>query len=163
MKLTRTFAITSDEFYDFLESDLLANATANPSKPLCVTEIKKGFKYSKHENDALTRIDVEILDYQRHMHYKSQTKSISDTITIEYMTKTCATGLEITFVQRLDSFEKTNHNKFMELFSQAVYLGRMTDTLYDIERKITKKRDGIEEVPRAQPVRHQWLRKIVSK
>ncbi|MDD3027834.1 MAG: DUF3284 domain-containing protein [Erysipelotrichaceae bacterium] len=163
MKLIRTFAFTSDEFYDFLESDLLANAAKCTSRPLCVNDIKKGFKYSKHDSNAHTRIDVTILDYQRHLHYKSKIKSIGDTITIEYETRNCEQGLEITFNQHFESFESTSHNKFMELFSQAVYLGRMTDTLYDIERKIVKRREGIFDIPEVSPVEHKWLRKLVSK
>ena len=163
MKLIRTFAFTSDEFYDFLESDLLANAAKCTSRPLSVNDIKKGFKYSKHDNNAHTRIDVTILDYQRQLHYKSKIKSISDTITIEYATRPCEKGLEITFIQGFESFETTKHNKFMELFSQAVYLGRMTDTLYEIEKKIINRREGIEEKVIVQPEQHKLLRKLISK
>ncbi len=163
MKLIRTFPITIDEFYDFLESDLLANAATCTSRSLSVNDIKKGFKYSKHDNNAHTRIDVTILDYQRHKHYKSKIKSIADTITIEYETRTCEKGLEITFNQHFESFETTRHNKFMELFSQAVYLGRMTDTLYDIERKIVNRREGITEIVQPRQTEHKLLRKLISK
>ena len=146
MKLTRILKITEKEFYDFLETDLLSNIRQCTGKELSVKDIKKGLKYSKHEEDALTRIDVSILDYERGSTYKSITKSLADTITISFETEVVNDGLKIIFNQNLENFESKKQNKLLRLFSEAVYLGRMTDTLYDIQKKIIDNRSESVEV-----------------
>ncbi|MGG7059023.1 DUF3284 domain-containing protein [Clostridium tertium] len=145
MKLTRILKITEKEFYDFLETDLLSNIRQCTGKELSVKDIKKGLKYSKHEEDALTRIDVSILDYERGSIYKSITKSLADTITISFETEVVDDGLKIIFNQHLENFESKKQNKVLRMFSEAVYYGRMTDTLYDLQKKIIDNRvDSVE-------------------
>lgn len=143
MKLTRILKITEKEFYDFLETDLLSNIRQCTSKELSIKDIKKGLKYSKHEEDVLTRIDVSVLDYQRGSIYKSVTKSFVDTITISFETEVVANGLKIIFNQHLENFERKKQNKAIKMFSEAVYYGRMTDTLYDIQNKIINNKKEI--------------------
>ncbi|WP_234122544.1 DUF3284 domain-containing protein [Clostridium hydrogenum] len=140
MKLTRILKITEKEFYDLLENDLLSNIYQCTGKELSVNDIKKGLKYAKQDKDALTRTDISILDYERGAVYKSEIKSIADTITISFETEVVDTGLKIVFNQCFESFKSEKHNKLMRLFSEAVYYGRMTDTLYDMEKKILKNR-----------------------
>lgn len=145
MKLTRILKVTEKEFYDFLEDSLLSDIYQWTSKELSVDNIKKGLKYSKHDQDTFTRIDISISDYKRGTSYKSEIKSMSDTITISYETEAVADGLKIVFIQTFESFEKGKHNKLMKMFSEAVYYGRMSDNLFDIQNKIIKKRKGIPE------------------
>lgn len=145
MKLTRILKITEKEFYDFLETDLLSNIHQYTCRKLSVKDIKKGLKFSKHEQDALARIDVSILDYKRGSVYKSVTKSLADTITISFQTEVVDEGLKIIFNQHLDSFENKKQNKILRMFSEAVYYGRMTDTLYDIQKKIINNREIVLE------------------
>jgi len=141
MKLTRVLKITEKEFYDFLENDLLSNIYQCTGKELSVNDIKKGLKYAKQQDkDALTRTDISILDYERGAVYRSEIKSIADTITISFETEVVKDGLKIVFTQCIKSFDEKKHNKFMKLFSEAVYYGRMTDTLYGMEEKILKSR-----------------------
>lgn len=140
MRLTRVLKITEKEFYDFLENDLLFNIFQCTNKKLGVNDIRKGLNYTKNNKDALTSIDISILDYKRGSFYKSKTKSIADTITISFETEVVSDGLKIVFNQYIDSFENQKHNKFMRLFSEGVYYGRMTDTLYDIQKKIINSR-----------------------
>ena len=146
MRLTRILKITEKEFYDFLETSLLSNIRQCTGRELSIKDIKKGFKYSKHEEDVLTRIDVSILDYERGFIYQSITKSLADTITISFETEVVKDGLKIIFNQSLENFESKKQNKFLRMFSEAVYLGRMTDTLYDIEKKIMNNRSESVEV-----------------
>jgi hypothetical protein len=141
MKITRVLKVTEKEFYDFLEDSLLSDIYQCTNKNLSVESIQKGLKYSKHDKDAFTRIDISILDYKRGVSYKSEIKSMADTITISYETEVVDDGLKILFNQNFESFESKKHNKFMRLFSEAVYYGRMTDTLYDIQNKIINKRE----------------------
>lgn len=145
MKLTRILKVTEKEFYDFLENDLLSNIYQCTNNKLSVKDIKKGLKYTKHAEDALTRIDISILDYKRDVFYKSEIKSMADTITISFETEVVNEGLKVIFNQYIESFEKGKHNKLMKLFSEAVYYGRMTDKLYDIQKSIISTREGALE------------------
>lgn len=143
MKLTRVLKITEKEFYDFLEKDLLSNIYQCTNNKLSVKDIKKGLRYTKNAEDTLTRIEIYILDYKRDEFYKSQIKSFADTIIISFETEVVDEGLKIIFNQYIESFEVGKHNKLMKLFSEAVYYGRMTDKLYDIQKNIMKNREGI--------------------
>ncbi|WP_418219558.1 DUF3284 domain-containing protein [Clostridium isatidis] len=87
-----------------------------------------------------------MLDYKRGSLYKAEIKSIYDTIRISYETKEVDNKLKIIFNQHIESFESKKHNKFMKFFSEGVYLGRMTDTLYDIQNKIIKERESLTEL-----------------
>lgn len=163
MKLTRILKITEKDFYDFLENDLLSNINQCKGKEISVEDIKKGLKYSKYDNNAHTRIDITILEYKRGEFYKSQIKSLLDTITISYETEVVDEGLKIIFSQHIESFEKEKHNKLMRMFSEAVYYGRMTDTLYDIQKKILNSKEGIVETFIPEPVGHKHIKKLFSK
>jgi hypothetical protein len=143
MKLTRVLKITEKEFYDFLEKDLLSNIYQCTNNKLSVKDIKKGLRYTKNAEDTLTRVEISILDYKRDEFYKSQVKSFADTIIISFETEVVDEGLKIIFNQYIESFEVGKHNKLMKLFSEAVYYGRMTDKLYDIQKNIIKNREGI--------------------
>ena len=137
MKLTRILKITEKDFYDFLENDLISNIYKFTNKEVSKIDIKKGLKYTKYDNNAHIKLDISILEYERGKIFKSMTKSLFDTITISFETETVDNGLKIIFNQDIESFKKEKHNKFMRLFSEAVYYGRMSDTLYDIQKKIT--------------------------
>lgn len=136
MKLTRILKITEKEFYDFLENDLISNIYKFTNQKVSRIDIKKGLKYTKYDDNAHIKLDILILEYKRGEIFKSSTKSMFDKITISFQTEIVDEGLKIIFNQNIESFEKEKHNKFMRLFSEAVYYGRMSDTLYDIQKKI---------------------------
>lgn len=145
MKLIRTLEVSEDEFYDYLESDLVANIQQCEGKDVSVRDIKKGLKYSIHDKKANVRTDVTILEYKRGDYYKARVKSPADTITISYKTEPDEKGLKVVFNQLIDSFENSRQNKVMRLFSEGVYFGRMSDALQNIQKKIIERRTTVEE------------------
>lgn len=145
MKLIRTLEVSEDEFYDYLESDLVANIQQCEGKDVSVRDIKKGLKYSIHDKKANVRTDVTILEYKRGDYYKARVKSPADTITISYKTEPDEKGLKVIFHQLIDSFENSRQNKVMRLFSEGVYFGRMSDALQNIQKKIIERRTTVEE------------------
>lgn len=147
MNLTRTIKVSEQEFYDYLENDLIATYNQCTGKTITGADIKKGLNYSKNDNHTHARIDITIQDYRRGEHYQAKLKSMADTITISYRTRPVDNHLEIDFSQRIASFENERHNKAMKMFSEAVYFGRMSDTLFDIQKKIINRREGIVETP----------------
>lgn len=138
MKITRTLQVSEQEFYDYLEQDILSNVQQNSDSCLHAQDIKKGLKYSRNKSDRNARIDVMILEYQRGTCYKVEITSLTDTIVLSYETITTENGLTVIFHQTIQSFEKKKHKKLMKMFSEGIYLGRMCDVLYDIQTKIQK-------------------------
>lgn len=142
MKLTRTLSISEDEFYDHLENELLATIQECSLKELSAKDIKKGLKYSKNEGNANARIDVTILEYERGTIFKSITKTLTDTIVMSFETEIEEKGLKVLFLQDIESFNKKRRGA-MRVFSEGVYLGRMSETIYGIQSKIEKQREAL--------------------
>ena len=71
---------------------------------------------------------------------------MADTITISFETELVDDGLKIVFNQHLEDFENKKQNKVLRMFSEAVYYGRMTDTLYDLQKKIIDNRSESVEI-----------------
>ena len=139
MKLTRTLNITSDEFYSYLEKQLISDAKKQANKK--ITTVEKGVHFSRHGEDRYARIDFKILDYQRNELYILQMKSYTDTITISYKTREVEKGLEVEFEQTIDSEKNKKRNALSRKFSETVYLSQMSRTIYDIETAIIKERE----------------------
>ena len=137
MKLIRKLQITEDEFYDYLENDLLAPyQDINPD-----VEFKKGAIYTNNQEDPTAQVTLEILDYKRYSHYKALVKSYTDNLIISYQTLSLDNGnIEIIFEQNIQSFKRKN--RFFSLFKESIYLGRMSDSLQDLQQKIIQKRNS---------------------
>lgn len=163
MKLTRTLNISETEFYDYLEQDLSSTIFLCEQTEVTTADIKKGLRYSKYAEDTHARMDIEVLAYQRGSFYQVRVKTMADTILLSYESTPVPDGLQIIFQQHIDSFENKKHNRFMKLFSEGIYYGRMSDTLFEIQKKIIQKRDGIEEMPKPKPFEHKHIKKLLTK
>ena len=138
MKITRVLDVTKDEFYDYLESQLLSDIQKHSKE---ITQVKKGAAYTRFDEKTQSSISFEIEDYERGSSYRMKVKSPHDTYTVHYVTREVAKGLEVVFYQAIESFESTTQNKFLKLFSEAVYFGRMSDALFDIQKGISRNRN----------------------
>lgn len=138
MKLIRTLHITSQEFYHYLEKELLQDAKKYGHKN--VSRVEKGLHFSKYGDDQYARVDVKVLDYVRNQIYSLQMKSYTDTVTVTYKTNETDDGLEIEFEEIISSEKKKKRNKISQKFSETIYLSRMSQTIYDIETAIVKER-----------------------
>ncbi|MPN53687.1 hypothetical protein SDC9_201352 [bioreactor metagenome] len=138
MKITRVLEVTEKEFYDHLESQLLSDFQKHAKE---LTEVKKGAAYTKFDEKTQSSVSDEIEDYARGNSYRMKVKSALDTYTVDYKTRTTEKGLEVVFYQEVESFEKTTQNKFLRLFSEAVYYGRMSDALFEIQKGIARNRN----------------------
>lgn len=136
MKITRTLKVTSDAFYDYLEEQISKDILNNTSLQSPSVKIEKGLKYTINKNDIHTRKEFKVLEYIRGKAYKAQIKTISDTVTITYETEEIEEGLRVTLHQVVKSFEEKKQIRIMKAFSELIYLGRMSDTLYDIQKQI---------------------------
>jgi hypothetical protein len=170
MKIIRTLTITSDEFYDFLETSVLAQANASPaSRKFHRGDIRTGLRFA--QGPAGARTTFVITDYVRGLRYCAQSCGVADTIFVSYHTNAKEEGLEVTYEQTIEGYEEASSkkNRFLRGFSDAVYLSRMSNSLYDIQNKILNHRQGADpkktpSLPqRREPILYQIYKKSVEK
>ncbi|EAC5418049.1 DUF3284 domain-containing protein, partial [Listeria monocytogenes] len=130
----RTLQISENEFYDYLEGELIRECQ------LTKTKIEKGLNYKKTDPKTQLEISVFVINYIRGTLYEVKISSSYETYFLKYTTQENENGLEIQFEQHIESFEIKKQNRLMRLFSEGVYLGRMSDTLFDIQKKVHEKR-----------------------
>ena len=163
MKITRTLQVTECAFYDYLENEIITNIDSCANKEITTNDIMKGLCYTKQGDNVYSRVEVTILEYERGKLYKAKIHSMADTIILSYETSVVEKGLQIIFHQYIESFENKKQNRFLRLFSEGVYYGRMSDTLYDIQKKILNHHAGIAEVEQTPISTHKHLKKLIAK
>ena len=72
MKLIRTFEITTDEFYDYLEAQLLEEISKTTKKNVKKSVIKSGYSYEN--KDARSKIVID--KYVRGKIYQSAVRQL---------------------------------------------------------------------------------------
>lgn len=161
MKLIRTFQITSDEFYDYLEEQLLLDIQNTTNRKVSAKELKKGFRYEKKQANTV----ITINEYSRGASYSTTAKSRTDFITVTYRTKETKEGLTIEFEEYLDSYDKVRDKKnpISRGFHDWINFGRMSNTLYGIRNEILNRREGIQTKKFQQPDTMKGLRKKLEK
>lgn len=140
MKIIRELQVTSDEFYDFLESEFLNQINQADNQTKKIDRLKKGLRYSKLSDNVYTKTDYEILDYHRHETYVIQISSHSEKTITSYKTKPCAKGLEVTLEQEQNKLTKNSKSKIIKWMGELLYFGRLSENLYKIQGEIEKAR-----------------------
>lgn len=161
MKLIRTFAITSKEFYDYLENALMEEIAKNTNKKPKRNVIKKGFTYEN--KNAKSKIVID--EYVRGHSYHSTVRSATSFIHVRYETEETEEGLKISFEQVMSGDENIpNKNVLYRTWYNWITFGRMSHTLYDMRDAIIKIRNG--ESPQKASINydsHQRLKKYLTK
>lgn len=140
MKIIRELQVTSNEFYDFLESEFLNQINQADNQTKKIDRLKKGLRYSKLSDNVYTKTDYEILDYHRHETYVIQISSHSEKTITSYKTKPCAKGLEVTLEQEQNKLTKNSKSKLIKWVGELLYFGRLSENLYKIQGEIEKTR-----------------------
>ena len=154
MKLIRTFEITADEFYDYLEAQLLEEISKTTKKNVKKSVIKSGYSYEN--KDA---------QYIRGQIYQSTVKSATSFVRVCYETQETKEGLKISFEQFMSGEEKLpQKNVLYRTLHNWITFGRMSHVLYDMRDDIIKIRNG-EKLQKSsiQPETHKRLKKFLTK
>ncbi len=160
MKLVRTFEISSDEFYNYLEEHILEDIKKTTNKRVSKRDLKSGYTYSNKPAD--TKITIE--EYERGHIYQTIAKSKTSYMRVSYVTKETKDGLEIEFEQYIKGDEKLKEkNKLYQTWHNWITFGRMSRTLYDMRTDIINLRDGIKPVKQQQPEHYKTLKKVLRK
>lgn len=138
MKLIRTFEITSDEFYDYLEDKLLESIQKTTNRTITKNNIKSGYFF---ENPK-ARSKISIDKYQRGKIYQTTVHSGISFIRVTYETIEKKEGLEISFEEFVSGVddEMEHKNKLYQIWHSWITFGRMSHTLYDMRNEIIEHR-----------------------
>lgn len=143
MKIIRTLKITSDEFFDYLDEQLMRDLAASGEGGAGEQAIVPGLSFTLHADDKYRRADVEVLVYERGRRYATRIVTMGDDVSMSYEVApaTRGDGIEVTYVQEMAS-HASRRRGFLRGFSEAVYLGHMADALYTIQNKMLDRREG---------------------
>lgn len=146
MKVIRNLEITATEFFNAVFDELIEEIEKTDKKKFERTDFKTGFQYVHSAEDVYSRVEFEIVDYQEGSFYKCKRTSINGTTTISYEVVPIETGITVTFIQEAaDQKETKKAAKLFSLFGEANALGRMTDKLYSIQRRVINEKEGFVE------------------
>ena len=161
MKLIRTFEITTDEFYDYLEAQLLEEISKTTKKNVRKNVIQSGYSYEN--KDARSKIVID--KYVRGQIYQSTVKSATSFVRVCYETQETKEGLKISFEQFMSGDEKLpQRNVLYRTWHNWITFGRMSHVLYDMRDDIIKIRNGEKIIKgNMQPETHKHLKKFLTK
>lgn len=140
MKITRKLAVSAEEFYEHILTALQEQVLKDPHQTLHLP-IQSGHHYHLFNEDKIQRKHLYIEDYVPLEMISFTTETIYDRITTSYLTTQVDGTLEVTLNQIMQSYEQKKHHFLTRWFSDGVYLGRMTDSLYQIQTAIIALRD----------------------
>ncbi len=143
MKVIRNLEISAKDFFDELFSEVIKDMKENTDKNIQVSDFKKGFKYVFRSQEGVQRTTYEILDYEECRYFKAKRSSINATVIVSYQIVPSDSGIKVTFEQESSQIQ-TNKKGLFNSFSNTLYLGRMTDHLYNIQKNVINRREGIE-------------------
>lgn len=145
MKVIRDLEISASEFFNALLDNVIDDIVTNTGKEVSKENLKKGFKFVHRGENIGQRITFEIVDYQQDKVYKAKRKSINGTVSVYYVVKpNDKGGITVTFEQNFPE-ETKKQGTLMKGFSETIYLGRMTDSLYEIQKKVLLSKEGRKE------------------
>lgn len=143
MKISRTLSITTDEFFDYLENQLLKIANDNLDKEqeaYTNTDIQEGFRIIQNRDTAVNKVELLINKYKKGELYEATASSITDSYRMSYQITPKDDTILVDYEQvNLNNFQAESKGFFAKL-GEALYLSRMSNSLYDVERAVLKAR-----------------------
>lgn len=145
MKVIRDLEISASEFFNGLLDKVIDDINTNTDKEVKKEDLKKGFKLVCRGENIAQRMTFEIIDYQQDKVYKAKRKAVNGTVSVHYIVKpNDKGGINVTFEQIFPE-ENKKQGALMKGFSETIYLGRMTDSLYDIQKTVLLSKEERKE------------------
>ena len=153
MEITRNLEITASEFFDCLFQNTVDEIAKESEKEISKDSIKKGFKFVHQGEDKYSRITLEVVDYEKDTFYKAKRISYGATVIVSYKVVPNEKGITVTLTQDvLQAGKPMQYKGFLGKMSESFYLGRMSDNLYGIQKKVINTKEGIVEPKMIKPL-----------
>ena len=145
MKVIRDLEISASEFFGVVLEELAAEVKSLSGKECTTADLHQGYTYVQNPDDSATRVVFKIVEYQEEKLYKAVRSSAEGDLTIIYDAVPNDKGVTVTFTYENTTPSGLKKKGIFGAFSQIVFLGRMTDKLYDIQRTVINRREGFTE------------------
>lgn len=142
MKVIRDLEITASEFFGAVFAELAAEIKANGGDAAAPEAMVTGFTQVYHPEDPALKVTFEIVEYQEDKLYKAVRTSAGTTSSLVYEVTPKEGGITVAFT--FDNGEPQKKG-FLAKFSEAVYLSRMADKLYNFQRSVINEKEGFVE------------------
>lgn len=152
MKVIRNLEISASEFFGVVFEELAAEIKSLSGHDCSTEDFTAGFTYTHKPEDAAQKVVFEIVEYQEDKLYKAVRTSAEGTLSMIYDVVPADNGITVTFTYENATPAGQHKKGILGIFSQTIFLSRMTDKLYDIQRTVINKKEGFTERKSANPL-----------
>lgn len=152
MTVIRNLEISPSEFFGVVLEELVKEIRSVDQADVRETDICEGFQYTAHAEDPALKVFFEVVAYQEDKHYKSVCTSAAGAITVTYDVVPTEKGISVTFSYENTTPAGRKKKGLLGAFSEIIFLSRMTDRLYDIQRTVINRKEGFTEWKSGSPL-----------
>ena len=142
MKVIRDLQITASEFFGVVFTELAAEVKAAGGDAVAPEALTTGFTQVYCPEDPALKVTFEIVEYQEDKLYKAARTSAGGTATITYEVTPKEGGITVAFTYENGQPKKKG---LFAAFHDTIFLSRMTDKLYGIQRTVINEKEGFVE------------------
>lgn len=142
MKVIRDLEITAEEFFGVVFAELQEELRRAGHESADASELRTGFTHVLNGEDPALKTTFQIVEYREYRFYNAVRASASGTAAITYDVTPKEKGITVTFTY--DDGQPRKKGLF-SAFSDTIYLSRMTDKLYAIQRTVVNEKEGFTE------------------
>ena len=145
MKVIRNLEISAGEFFGVVLEELAAEIKSLSGAECTAADLHAGYVYIHNPDDVATKVVFEIVEYQEEKLYKAVRTAAEGDLTMIYDVVPNDKGITVSFTYENTTPAGKAKKGLFGAFSQIIFLSRMTDKLYDIQRTIINRREGFTE------------------
>lgn len=145
MKVIRDLEITASEFFGVVLEELAAEVASLSGKDCTSADFHQGYTYIHNPDDVATKVVFEIAEYQEDKLYKAVRASAEGELIMTYDVVPNDKGITVTFTYENTTPAGQQKKGIFGIFTQTIFLSRMTDKLFDIQRTVINRREGFTE------------------
>jgi len=145
MKVIRDLEISASEFFGVVLEELAAEIKSLSGNDCAPADLQQGYTYTHNPDDVATKVVFEIAEYQEDRLYKAVRSSAEGDLTVIYDVVPNEKGITVSFTYENTTPAGQPKKGVFGAFSQMIFLSRMTDKLFDIQRTVVNRREGFTE------------------
>lgn len=145
MTVIRNLEISASEFFSVVLEQLAEEIKSLSGIQCTAADLHEGYTYVHNAGDVATKVVFEIVEYQEDRLYKAVRTAAEGDLTVIYDVVPTDTGITVSFTYENTTPAGQPKKGLFGAFSQIIFLSRMTDKLFDIQRTIINRREGFTE------------------
>lgn len=152
MKVIRDLEISASEFFGVVLEELAAEIKSLSGNECTSADLQQGYTYIHNPDDVATKVVFEIVEYREEKLYKAVRSSAEGDLTMIYDVTPNDKGITVAFTYENTTPAGQHKKGIFGIFTQTIFLSRMTDKLFDIQRTVINRKEGFTERKSANPL-----------